>query len=175
MPTPLLNPHNHFPQKLQHRRHLLKSFKAREDAKRSASEKFADWMTNFFGTIPFLVLNGVGFTTWVIANLGWIPGFPTFDPFPFVLLTTIVSLEAIFLAIIVLVSQNRAARVADLREEVDLQVNVIAESEITKLIYLLSILLKKQGIDLSQDPDLQQMLEPLSPEKIEQMLEKEIT
>ena len=100
--------------------------------------------------------------------------FIPFDPFPFSLLTTIVSLEAIILAIFVLISQNRTAKVDDLREETHLQINLIAEKEITKVMKMLAILLEKQGVDLSQDPELKKLLKPVSEEEIERRLEKEI-
>ena len=85
-----------------------------------------------------------------------------------------VSLEAIFLAITVLISQNRAAKIDDLRDEIDLQINTISEEEITKMIELQLLLLKKNGIDVSKDPELEQMLEPMDTEKIEESLKREI-
>ena len=82
------------------------------------------------------------------------------------------SIEAIILAIFVLISQNRTAKVDDLREETHLQINLITEKEITKLIKMLAILLEKQGVDLSQDPELKRMLNPISEEEIEKMMQK---
>lgn len=143
------------------------------DAKRSSSAKFADWMTSRFGTVWFLLFNGAVFGAWLLINSGQLPVVPVFDEPPFVLLTTIVSLEAIFLAIIVLISENRAARVADIREEIDLQVNLIAEEEITKILELLVLSLKKQGIDISKDLD-PHMLEPIHSAEIESRLEDQI-
>ncbi len=124
--------------------------------------------------MPFLVVNCLWFVVWIVVNLGLIPSLPVFDPFPFGLLTMIVSLEAIILAIIVLISQNRAARIADLREEVALQVEEISEHEITKLLELMVKLLQKQGIDISQDEELREMLEPTDTEKLTQVLEEEV-
>jgi uncharacterized membrane protein len=103
-----------------------------------------------------------------------VKGVPVFDPYPFIFLTTFVSLEAIILAIFVLISQNRAVKIDDLREEVDLQVNLIAQKEITKVMRMLAILLQKQGVDLSEDPELKKLLRPISEEEIEKKLEKEI-
>jgi uncharacterized membrane protein len=85
-----------------------------------------------------------------------------------------VSLEAIILAIFVLISQNRTSKVDDLREETHLQLNLISEREITKLMKMVALLLNKQGIDLSEDPELKKMIRPVSEEEIEKMLEKEI-
>ncbi len=156
------------------RRRIFHSIKAKADAKRTLTEKMADWMTAKFGSNGFLLFNATLFIVWILINTGQITLVAPFDPFPFSLLTTIVSLEAIILSIFVLVSQNRTAKVDDLREETHLQLNLISEREITKLIKMISLLLEKQGIDLSQDPELHRMLRPVSEEEIEKRLEKEI-
>jgi uncharacterized membrane protein len=158
----------------QSNRELVQSFKARTDAKRTVYEKFADQLTQRSGSMTFFVLNMIWFVTWILINTGLIPGIAVFDPFPFGLLTMIVSLEAIGLAIVVLISQNRAAQIADLREEIDLRMDMIAEEEITKLLSIVVRIAEKQGIDLSQDHDLRDMLEPTNTEEIEQQLENEI-
>lgn len=154
-------------------RHIIQSLKAKADRKRSLSDKIADWITGTFGSMGFLILNVLWFVIWIILNLGIIPGIVPFDPFPFGLLTMIVSLEAIVLAIFVLISQNRAEKVDDLRQEVDLQVDMIAEEEVTKLLIMVSVLLEKQGIDVSQDAELQAMLSPTNIEKLERILEQQ--
>lgn len=152
------------------RRRVIKSLKAQADARRTPAERFADWLTDFFGTVGFLLLNAAWFVVWIIINMGWIPGVQPFDPFPFGLLTMVVSLEAIFLAIIVLISQNRAAKIADLREEIDLQINTMAEEEVTKLIQLQLKLLEKNGVILEEDADLERMLKPLHSADIQHSL-----
>ncbi|MEK7080793.1 MAG: DUF1003 domain-containing protein [Patescibacteria group bacterium] len=156
------------------KRKILKSIKAKADAKRTIMEKLADSMTSNFGSNTFLLFNVFLFTAWILINTNQIKGIHAFDPFPFNLLTNIVSLEAIILAIFVLISQNRTAKVDDLREETHLQLNLISEKEITKLMKMLAILLERQGVNLSQDPELQKMLKPISEEEIEKRLEREI-
>lgn len=131
-------------------------------------------MTSALGTIFFLAINVIFFTGWVVLNVNIISGILPFDPFPFGLLTMIVSLEAIFLAIIVLISQNRQGKIAELREEIELYISTYAETEITKLIYLQTLLLKKNGIDISQDQEVKDMLESLEPVKIEEELKKQL-
>lgn len=158
----------------EQRRTAIRSFKAKANAKRSRADKFADALTAYFGTVLFLLINVAFFSVWLLWNTGHIPGLSIKDPFPFGLLTTIVSLEAIFLAIIVLISQNREARVTELREEVELYINTYAENEITKLMYLLTLLLEKNGIDVSQDADLESMLKNIEGDEIEQELEKQL-
>lgn len=156
-----------------HRR-ILRSIKAKADAKRSPMEKFADYMTAFFGSTPFLWVNVALFSFWILVNTSSWQIVPVFDPYPFNLLTNIVSLEAIILAIFVLISQNRMAKVDDLRDETHLQLNLISEREVTKIMKMLTLLLQKHDIDLSQDPELQKMIRPVSEAEIEKRLEKEI-
>jgi uncharacterized membrane protein len=153
---------------------VRRSLKARSDAKRTRAARLADWLTTFFGSMPFLAGNCIWFAAWIAVNTGLVPGVPAFDPFPFGLLTMIVSLEAIILAIVVLISQNRAARTADLREEVALQVEEISEQEVTKLLALMVALLEKNGIDLAHDRELWDMLEPTDMEQITDQLEEEV-
>ncbi len=153
---------------------IFQSFKAREDSKRSSYEKFADLMTQKFGSVTFLLVNVVWFCAWVLWNLGILPGIVPFDPFPFGLLTMIVSLEAIILAIVVLISQNRASRVAELREELTLKIDVIIEQELTKVIRLMADKLTKEGANLSEDKELKKMMAPINLEKIEDSLENDI-
>lgn len=155
-------------------RKIFRSIKAKADAKRTLMEKMADFMTSSFGSNTFLLFNVFLFLSWILINTGQISFVSPFDPYPFNLLTNIVSLEAIILAIFVLISQNRTAKVDDLREETHLQLNLISEREVTKLIKMLALLLEKQGIDLSQDPELHKMIRPVSEEEIERRLEKEI-
>lgn len=155
-------------------RQAIHSLKVKADAKRTWSEKLADWMTVRFGSMGFLGLNVIWFVLWLVINTGLIPALKPFDPFPFGLLTTIVSLEAIILSVFVMISQNRAAKIGELREEVDLQVDIIGEAEMTKLLVMMKLLLEKNGIDISDDPDLSEMLEPTDPEKIEAVLEEEV-
>lgn len=162
------------PKRASRRRDTIESFKSRMNARRTTTERIADWLTLSFGTIWFLTVNAIFFFAWIVWNTDLIPGLPAIDPFPFGLLTMVVSLEAIFLAIIVLISQNREGRIAELREELELYVDTYAETEITKIIYLLKMLLEHNGIDLSKDRDLHQMLQHLQSSHIEDELEKQV-
>ncbi len=159
--------------RVQRRRSALHSFKAKLNARRTLSEKVADWLTTSFGTVWFFTVNAVFFFVWIILNTGLTSVVP-FDPYPFGFLTMVVSLEAIFLAVIVLISQNRETKISELREEIELYVNTYAENEITKVMYLVTLLLEKNGIDVSQDTELQSMLKSLRPDEIERELEKQL-
>lgn len=96
-------------------------------------QRIADALAEFSGTITFLMVHAAWFVIWVSINLGWVPRFPPFDPFPFGLLTMIVSLEAIFLSCFVLISQNRQAAKDRIRSEVEYEANIRAGLEVTQL------------------------------------------
>ncbi len=162
-----------FHRRLKSRRRIIKSFEAKANSNRTITEKIADVMTSRLGSMAFLTFNALWFLTWIIINTGMVPLVKAFDPFPFGLLTMIVSLEAIFLAIIVLISQNRASKIDDIRDEVSLQITTIAEEEITKMMELQVLILKQHGIDVSEDKELQQMLEPTDKNRIEKKLEQQ--
>ena len=96
-------------------------------------QKAVDWVAQFSGSLPFLLLNALVFFVWIVANVGAIPGLRPFDPFPFQFLTLAVSLEAIFLSTFVLISQNRQAAKDHLRAEIEYNVNLKAELEVAHL------------------------------------------
>jgi uncharacterized membrane protein len=169
-----VEPMTPFQEEIKRSRKVIKSFKAKADKNRSFTERFADWMTGTFGTVHFLIINVIVFAIWIIINSRLIPGIPVFDPFPHGYLTTIVSLEAIVLAIFVLISQNRQTKVDELREEVNYQIGIISEKEITKILTLLTKIAEKNKIDLSKDEILEEMLQPTNTESIEKALEKQM-
>jgi uncharacterized membrane protein len=105
---------------------------AAEDT-RSAVQKAADWIAEFSGSISFLVLHVVFFAAWILMNVTLVPGAPMFDPFPFGLLTMVVSLEAIILSVFVLLSQNRQASKERIRGDIEYEVNLKAEMEVAHL------------------------------------------
>lgn len=163
-----------FQEEIRKSRRVIKSFKAKANRNRTPSEKLADWMTITFGTILFLILNLIVFVLWLLINKGYLPFFPVFDPYPFNLLTTAVSLEAIILAIFVLISQNRQSKVDELREEVNYQIGLISEKEITKILMLVTQIAEKNKIDISKDEILAEMLQPTNTDGIEKALERQM-
>jgi len=133
----------------------------------------ATWLTEFASSTGFFVFHVIGFTSWIVLNLGLL-GLPQFDPFPFGLLTMIVSLEAIFLSIFVLMTQGRESAIAELREELTLQVNLRIEEEVTKTLHLVAGLYTRLGHTIGDDPELREMLRPLDPESIERDVTEQI-
>ncbi len=137
----------------------------RDRTKLNWSDHLADLMTAFSGSMLFVLLHGIWFAVWILLNFGLF-GSPTFDEFPYGLLTMIVSLEAIFLSTFVLISENRQAMQADRRAKVDLQFNIIAEQEVTRLIKMVAAIQDRLGITEAADPQVQQMQEPTHVEEV---------
>lgn len=160
-------------ERIEIRRQFYRSFEAQALKKRSFSIRIADDLAAIFGSSTFLLLNVVWFFIWIIINTGLLPEIKPFDPFPFGLLTMIVSLEAIVLAAIILVSQNRQSYVASLREELDLQINLIAEEEITKALKVLAEIRAKLGIK-EKDPELEEMMQRINTSYIEKTLSEQV-
>lgn len=115
------------------RRTATRNVNEEVEDRRTLVQKGADWIAEFAGSIPFLILHVVWFGLWLVLNSVPIPGIPQFDPFPFGFLTLTVSLEAIFLSVFVLLSQNRQAAKDRVRSDVEYDVNLKAELEICHL------------------------------------------
>lgn len=159
---------------LERRRQFFKSLEAKSLRTRPILTQLADDLTSMTGTPTFLFLNAIGFFLWIYINLGLVPGISVFDPFPFGLLTMFVSLEAIFLSIFVLVSQNRSAKITTIREEMHMRVDLIAEEEITKVLEILAEMRKKMGID-KPDTELDYMLERINTNYIEESIANQLS
>lgn len=131
--------------------------------KRSTAEKLSDRFTSAAGAGGFALLHLVWFAGWILANLEIVPGLRAFDPYPWSLLGFLVSLEAIFLSIAVLISQNRMSRHAERRAQLDLQINLLAEQESTRTLQLLERICyhlrieTQDGKGLDTDTDVQQV------------------
>jgi uncharacterized membrane protein len=163
----------HSPSRRAGTQQARQSLAAHHAAQRSSIERIADVLTRAAASTPFLVLHVVWFAAWILWNTGAF-GIAPFDPFPFGLLTLIVSLEAIFLSIFVLMAQSRESAVAELREEVSLQVVLRMEEEVTKTLQLVAGLYTRLGHQVSDDPELREMLGPLDADRIERDLVEQI-
>jgi uncharacterized membrane protein len=145
------------------------ALKAQHAAKRTLIESVANGLNDLASSTPFLLVHVVWFLIWIPWNLGLF-GYEPFDPFPFGLLTMIVSLEAIFLSIFVLMSQKRESAIAELREELMLQVSLRMEQEVTKTLQLVAGLYTRMGHVMAEDEELGDMLRPLDVGTIEKEL-----
>ena len=120
---------------------------------RSTAEQVSDWIACTAGSGPILILHVMWFGAWVTLNAGVIPGVRPLDPFPFPFLTMTVSLEAIFLALVVLASQNRLARQSDKRSHLDLQIDLLAEREMTAVLQLLQDIARHLEVPTTVTPE----------------------
>lgn len=155
------------------KRNIFRTLEARSLRSRPLATRMADELTQLCSSPTFLFVNAGFFIGWIVLNSGFIPGFAPFDPYPFGFLTMGVSLEAIFLSIFVLVSQNRASQTATLRDELNLRINLIAEQEITKLLRLTVAMQKKLNVlDKKSDDDkeLEHMLKDVDASSLEQTI-----
>lgn len=149
------------------------ALKAAHFADRTIIERIADQLIRVASATPFLVAHLIWFTGWITWNTGLL-GLPVLDPFPFGLLTMIVSLEAIFLAIFLLIGQSREAAIAELREELTFQINLRMEAEVTKNLQLVAGLYTRLGFRFSEDDELREMLQALDHESMERELMEQI-
>jgi uncharacterized membrane protein len=125
----------------------------REARAASLEERTADAITRFTGSMPFVYLHLVVFGFWIIANVHWLPAIPAWDE-SFVILAMVASVEAIFLSTFVLITQNRLAAAADQRADLDLQISLLAEHEITKLTTLVSAIAERLDVTTPVERDL---------------------
>jgi uncharacterized membrane protein len=142
----------------------------REEREASAEERLAEAITRFTGSMRFVYLHLALFGFWVAANLGWVPGVPAWDP-SFVVLAMVASVEAIFLSTFVLISQNRMAAAADKRADLDLQVSLLAEHEVTKLATLVSGIADRLGVETEADAEVEEIAQDVAPEAVLDELE----
>ena len=141
------------------------SLRQKADRERNAQDRIADAVTGFSGRTVFVYLHIVWFGAWVLMNDGRF-GVRPFDPFPYGLLTMVVSLEAIFLSTFVLISQNRLSEEADRRADLDLHIGLLTEHELTRVLTMLDAIQDKMGIDNDGDRELADLEMETRPEDV---------
>ncbi|UPJ56936.1 DUF1003 domain-containing protein [Bradyrhizobium sp. 192] len=134
----------------------------REQAEATAQQKLADSITAFAGSMRFVHLHLAAFGFWIVANLGWIPWVTAWDP-TFVVLGMIASVEAIFLSTFVLISQNRMAAETGKRADLDLQISLLTEHELTKVA---DVLARHLQIESRSQADLDEASRSIAPERV---------
>lgn len=141
---------------------------------RALGERVSDAFTRVMGSMSFVVFHLLLFGIWFVVNLGLTPLRP-FDPFPFGILTLIVSAEGVLLAIFVLVSQNRMSRQANQRAHLNLQISLLAEQETTQLLQKVQAIMKRLGVeDPEQDPAIRHLAEDTHLETLAEELRKSL-
>jgi uncharacterized membrane protein len=131
----------------------------------SVQDRLADAITLFSGRMIFVYLHIVWFSAWILLNTGRV-GVRVFDPFPYGLLTMVVSLEAIFLSTFVLISQNRLSEEAEHRADLDLHIGLLTEHELTRVLQMLNVIQHKMGIEPDKDSDLTDLEMETKPEDV---------
>ncbi|MBV9848622.1 MAG: DUF1003 domain-containing protein [Armatimonadetes bacterium] len=150
--------------------HALLARRQKDEREKNFQDRLADGITRFTGSMRFVYLHLVIYGLWIVVNLGWIPGVRRFDP-TFVVLAMVASVEAIFLSTFVLISQNRMAAMADKRADLDLQVSLLAEHEVTRLIRLVSAIALRLDIAEGLDPELLELAQDVAPERVLDQME----
>ena len=143
------------------------------EKQKGVQQQFAAAIARHAGSMPFVYSELIFITGWIGLNLGWIPSVRRFDPWPFPLLALITTVEAIFLAIFILVSQNRMSALEEKREELDLQINLLTEHEVTRLITLVDTIANHLKVT-TKDQDLGDLKKETSPEQVLNVIEKEM-
>jgi uncharacterized membrane protein len=144
--------------------------KKQDDIKRTPKDKVVDAIGYFAGSMLSIYVHFILFGTWVLWNLGWLKLKP-FDP-SFIIMATFAAVEAIFLTTFVLISQNRMKLQADKWAELDLQVSLLTEHEVTRIITLVSAMAKKMGIEEAHDKEIEELSKDIPPEKVLDTMEK---
>lgn len=168
--TPTVQPSEGLASALERNIEALAERRRREEDQASGEQRFAKAVTRFAGSMAFLIVHAAIVVAWVTINVGWTPLQP-FDP-TFVILATVASVEAIFISTFILIAQNRAAEAADRRADLDLQISLLAEHEVTHLIKLVTEIAEKLGIEAARNPELGELKRAVAPEAVLERIEE---
>ena len=169
-PTPTVDPQDGLASALTRNIAALAERRREEEARAGADQKIAGAITRFAGSMAFVGLHAALVIGWIAVNIGWTP-LPRFDP-TFVILATVASVEAIFISTFILIAQNRAAEAADRRADLDLQISLLAEHEVTQLIRLTTRIAAHLGIDEASNPELAELQRTVAPEAVLERIEE---
>lgn len=162
--SPTITPQDPLASVLERNIEAIVRRRKRDEEAKSRADRIADTVTRFTGSLKFVYIHLVLFGLWIVLNLPAVP-FPKFDP-TYVTLAMWASVEAIFLSTFVLISQNRTAELADKRDELNLQISLLAEHEVTRLIHLVTAIAARLDIKEAQNPELEELKRDVAPEKV---------
>lgn len=140
------------------------------EARKPRQDRIADAITRFTGSMTFVSIHAVLFGAWIVVNLGWVPAVPRFDP-SFVVLAMAASVEAIFLSTFVLISQNRMQAQDEKRAELDLQISLLAEHEVTQVVQVLDAVARHLGVAIT-DPGIEESKRDVDPSTVLEVIEE---
>jgi len=145
--------------------HTIIHLRTKAARERSLQSRIADVITSFSGRMIFAYVHIIWFGIWILLNTGAF-GVHAFDPFPYGLLTMVVSLEAIFLSTFVLISQNRLGEETERRADLDLHIGLLTEHELTRVLQMLDVIQEKLGIVDHENSDLADLEMETKPEDV---------
>lgn len=155
--------------------HCVADLERAFEDRRRITDRIADVVGGFTGSIAFVLVHLVFFCVWFLINTGMIPHVKRFDPFPFILLSMIVSVEAVLLSTFVLMKQNRMQQKTDIRDHLNLQIDLLAEKEVTKALQLLRAIADKVGVEETDDAELEEMASTTSVDSLAEQIESSIS
>jgi uncharacterized membrane protein len=162
-------------QNLEHTQSHIDSMARQEHAfleKRTLSERAGDGVAALAGSLVFVMIHVLLVLTWILINVQGVSWIPRFDPYPFSLLGMIVSVEAVVLSSFILMRQNRMSKRAERRDHLNLQVDLISEKEITKLLQMVRAICERMGLNqIADDKELREFSQATSVETLTQRLE----
>ncbi|WP_426959456.1 DUF1003 domain-containing protein [Muricoccus radiodurans] len=150
---------------LQRNIRALEERRRQEAAEATREERVAQAITDFAGSMKFVYLHVAIYGAWILVNVGLIPFLPRFDP-SLVVLAMVASVEAIFISTFILISQNRMATIADKRADLDLQISLLAEHELTKLAGVIAAIAEKLEVRAEGDPEIEEIKKDVAPEAV---------
>src|SRR5829696_5765697 len=143
-----------------------------EERRKGVSDHIADAVNTFAGSMWCVYVHAILFGGWLVMNSGKVPGVKPWDPFPFVMLAMWAWVEAVFLSTFILISQNRMQKIADRRAELDLQISLLTEHELTRAIHLLDDMARRIGAARPPEHELADIKKDVNPQKVVEEIEK---
>lgn len=143
---------------------------AEQERAKSTAERVAMAISRFAGSMTSVYFHAVVFGLWAAADMGWLPGFHNFDP-TFTGLNSTATVEAIFLATFVLIAQNRLAAQEEIRNHLDVQVNLLTEHETTHILRVVAAMGDKMGIAEAHDPEIEQLVRDVQAQEMLDQIE----
>src|SRR3954468_15557990 len=166
-----LMPDNSLNSSLRRNIDALRRRREEEEANARFDERLGSAITRFAGSMRFVYAHALVYGVWIAANLGWVPLVRPWDP-SFVVLAMVASVEAIFLSTFILITQNRMAAAADPRAELDVQISLLAEAEITKLVEMVSEIAERMEMPSAREEEVNEMKQRVAPEAVLDAIEE---
>jgi len=137
---------------------------------RTLGERVADMFAKFVGSWPFIIGQSIILVIWMAFNV--VAWFKHWDPYPFILLNLMLSFQAAYAGPIIMMSQNRQARLDERRNKLDLQINLLSEQENTEMLRMLRKICERMDIPHEDEPDLEALEQSTEPASLIEQIEE---